>query len=257
MNELLPLIAVSQGNSESVADRIRDCTRDVAAVEERVEEIVAKVRAQGDRALLLYSRELDHANIGGELRVGDDEVKMAARRIDQRLSDAMRFSLGRIRRTQGQLLRRLSYSYVANGFVIRSAPRPIQSVGCYVPGGRASYASTVLMTAGVAKLAGVKRIALCTPPNSDGRVSDAILAAADICGVDEVYRIGGAQSIAALGYGTETIPRVDKIVGPGGIYVSVAKRQISRDVPIDSSPARPSSSWWEMQPRTRDSQLGT
>ena len=233
MNELLPLIAASQGNSESVADRIRDRTRDVAAVEERVEEIVAKVRAQGDRALLLYSRELDHANIGGELRVGDDEVKMAARRIDQRLSDAMRFSLGRIRRTQGQLLRRLSYSYVANGFVIRSAPRPIQSVGCYVPGGRASYASTVLMTAGVAKLAGVKRIALCTPPNSDGRVNDAILAAADICGVDEVYRIGGAQSIAALGYGTETIARVDKIVGPGGIYVSVAKRQISRDVPID------------------------
>jgi len=89
------------------------------------------------------------------------------------------------------------------------------------------------MTAGVAKLAGVKRIVLCTPPNAEGNVSEGILAAADLCGVDEVYRIGGAHSIAALAYGTETIPRVDKIVGPGGIYVSVAKKLISRDVPID------------------------
>ena len=233
MNELLPLITANNQNSRRVAARIRGRTRDTAKIEKSVEEIVSNVRLEGDRALFRYSRLLDRAEIGGRLRVGEDDFREAVKRIDGKLSDALRLSLGRIRRTQGQLLRRLSYAYVANGFVIRSAPKPIRSVGCYVPGGRASYASTVLMTAGVAKLAGVKRVVLCTPPDGEGKVNDAILAAARMCGVDEVYRIGGAQSIAALGYGTQTIDRVDKIVGPGGIYVSVAKRLISRDVQID------------------------
>jgi len=111
--------------------------------------------------------------------------------------------------------------------------RGIPSVGCYIPGGRAAYASTVLMTAGVAKLAGAKRVAVCTPPDRNGKVNDAILAAASLCGVDEVYRVGGAQSIAALAYGTESVPRVSKIVGPGGLYVAVAKRLVSSDVQID------------------------
>jgi len=106
-------------------------------------------------------------------------------------------------------------------------------VGCYIPGGRAAYASTVLMTAGVAKMAGVRRVVVCTPPDRDGTVNDAILAAASLCGVDEVYRVGGAQSVAALAYGTESVPRVAKIVGPGGLYASVAKRLVSVDVPID------------------------
>ncbi|MDA4122423.1 MAG: histidinol dehydrogenase [Thaumarchaeota archaeon] len=233
MNEPLPLIAVTKRNAARVAAKVRGRSRDVSEVEKIVEEIVAKVRLEGDKALLMYSRTLDRAEIGGALRVSGDDLTEAAQTIDAKLSEALRFSLGRIRRTQGQLLRRLSYTYVANGFVTRSAPRPISSVGCYIPGGRASYASTVLMTAGVAKLAGVKRVVLCTPPDPQGRVSGAVLAAAQICGVDEVYRVGGAHSIAALGYGTETIPKVDKIVGPGGIYVSVAKRLISRDVPID------------------------
>ncbi|HEV2389587.1 MAG TPA: histidinol dehydrogenase, partial [Nitrososphaerales archaeon] len=148
------------------------------------------------------------------------------------LLDAMRFALKRIRRTQGQLLTRLGFSYVADGYAVRCVVRPLDSVGCYIPGGRASYASTVLMTAGVAKLAGVKRVVICTPPSGAG-VSDAILAAAMLCGVEEVYGVGGAQSIAALAYGTESIPRVSKIVGPGGLYVSAAKKAVSADVPID------------------------
>jgi histidinol dehydrogenase len=233
MNELLPLITANRRNVPEIAAEIRGRIADNGVVEDRAAAIIAKVRGQGDRALLRYSRELDHAEIDGKLRVEDEEVRSAVRRVDTKLADAMRFSLTRIRRTQGQLLRRLSFSYVANGFVIRSEPRPIRSVGCYVPGGRASYASTVLMTAGVAKLAGVKRVVLCTPPNSQGKVNDAILAAAAICGVDEVYRIGGAQSIAALAYGTESIAPVDKVVGPGGIYVAVAKKLVSQDVPID------------------------
>lgn len=233
MNELLPLISATGKNSSRVVARIRARTRDTATVDARVAEIIADVRAGGDEALRRYSLELDRAKTDGSLRVGESEVKAALGRVDGRLLDAMRFSLERIRKTQGLLLRRLSYSYVANGFAVRSRPKPIRSVGCYVPGGRASYASTVLMTAGVARLAGVKRVVLCSPPDRDGKVKDPILAAADLCGVDEVYRVGGAQSIAALAYGTESIPRVDKVVGPGGIYVSVAKRLISRETPID------------------------
>ena len=155
------------------------------------------------------------------------------KKVDPGLLDALRYSLGRIRKTQSQLLRRLSYSYVSDGFVVRITPKPLSSVGCYIPGGRAAYASTVLMTAGVAKLAGVERVVVCTPPSPDGTVNPAILAAADICGVDEVYRVGGAQSIAAMAYGTESMRKVEKIVGPGGLYASVAKKLVSRDVPID------------------------
>jgi len=233
MNEPIPLITADRKDCLRTAAKIRGRARDLTVVERQVQDIMAEVEAEGDEALLRYSRKLDHAEIDGKLRVEEDEIKTAVGRVDQKLLEAMRFSLARIRKTQAQLLRRLSYSYVANGFVMRSSPRALRSVGCYVPGGRASYASTVLMTAGVAKLAGVGRVILCTPPDSNGRVNDAILAAADLCGVEEIYRVGGAHSIAALGYGTKTIAKVDKVVGPGGIYVSVAKKLISSTVPID------------------------
>ncbi|MGD0638118.1 MAG: histidinol dehydrogenase, partial [Nitrososphaerales archaeon] len=213
--------------------RIRGRRRDLASVEEGAQRIIARVRSGGDAALRELTLELDHAEIEGRIRLDREEVDGALARVDGGLLDAMRFSLNRIKKTQGQLLRRLSYSYVSDGFVVRTAARGLPSVGCYIPGGRAAYASTVLMTAGVAKLAGVKRVVVCTPPNRDGAINDAILAAASLCGVDEVYRIGGAQSIAALAYGTESVPKVSKIVGPGGLYASVAKRLVSRDVQID------------------------
>jgi histidinol dehydrogenase len=233
-NDLIPLVKVERREGyPGVAARIRGRARDLSAVEERTREIIARVRRDGDAALRELTLELDRADIGERVRVGGDEIEGAAGRVDGDLLEAMRFSLGRIRRTQGQLLRRLSYSHVSNGFVVRTAARGLPSVGCYIPGGRAAYASTVLMTAGVAKMAGVRRVVVCTPPDRDGTVNDAILAAASLCGVDEVYRVGGAQSVAALAYGTESIPRVAKIVGPGGLYASVAKRLVSADVPID------------------------
>jgi histidinol dehydrogenase len=232
MSELLPLIRVT--NTKQAASRIRARGKDLASVMKSAERIVRATRAGGDRALRRYTKELDGVDLSEvDLRVSRREVSDAVRRVDAKLLDAMRFALRRIQRTQGQLLGRIPFSYVAEGFVIRSTVRPLDSVGCYVPGGRAAYASTVLMTAGVAELAGVKRVVVCTPPGKGGRVSDAILAAADMCGVDEVYRVGGAQAVAALAYGTETIGRVSKIVGPGGMYVSAAKKLVSADVPID------------------------
>lgn len=233
--EPLPLIRVnSEAEARKAADRIRARTDLPPEAVRGAEVIVRQVRERGDAALVRYSRELDGVELSArDLAVGRQEMEEAVRRLDPDLMEAMRFALSRIRRTQGQLLRRLPFAYVANGFVIRCVVRPLESVGCYVPAGRASYASTVLMTAGVAKLAGVGRVVVCTPPEKDGRVADAILAAAKLSGADEVYRVGGAQSIGALAYGTKAIPRVSKIVGPGGLYVSAAKKVVSADVPID------------------------
>jgi histidinol dehydrogenase len=236
-SELLPLVRVDKKkDAKKTAERIRARPDGLSAAIKGAEKIVRTVKANGDAALVRYSKELDGAAIrASELAVTKEEIAAATERVSPQLLDAMRFALKRIRRTQGQLLGRLSFSYVADGYSIRCVVRPIDSVGCYIPGGRASYASTVLMTAGVAKLAGVKRVVICTPPSREMglRVSDAILAAAKLCGVDEVYRVGGAQSIAALAYGTESIAGVSKIVGPGGSYVSAAKKVVSADVPID------------------------
>jgi histidinol dehydrogenase len=237
-SELLPLIRVDKNKAEKVAGRIRAKSQGVSSALKGAERIVRTVRAKGDAALVRYSKELDGVTLrADELRVPKEEVAAAAERVSPALLDAMRFALKRIQRTQGQLLSRLPFSYVADGYVVRCVSRPLDTVGCYIPGGRASYASTVLMTAGVAKLAGVNRVVVCSPParggKDAGKVGDAILAAAKVTGVDAVFRVGGAQSIAALAYGTESIPKVSKIVGPGGPFVSAAKKIVSADVPID------------------------
>ena len=231
---LLPLIRVEKKTISRAVGRIRGRPRDLARATKGARTIVKAVRSEGDAALLRYTAVLDGVRLRkASLRVGKEEVDAASERVSSELGAAMRLALKRIRRTQGQLLRRIPFSYVSDGFVVRSVVRPLDSVGCYVPGGKASYASTVLMTVGVAKMAGVKRVVVCSPADEGGKVGDAILAAARLCGVDEVYRVGGAQAIAALAYGTESIPRVSKVVGPGGLYVSAAKKVVSADVPID------------------------
>jgi histidinol dehydrogenase len=232
MGEILPLVEVEGTDLEAFAAKVRGRVRDQTLVEDNALRIVERVRKSGDLALRELTRELDHAKIG-RIRVGESEIRTALSRVDPELLEALRFSLSRIRKTQGQLLKRLTYSYVSDGFVVRTTPKPLASVGCYVPGGRAAYASSVLMTAGVAKLAGVGRVVVCSPPAPDGEMNPAILAAASIAGVDEIYRVGGAQAIAAMAYGTESIRKVEKIVGPGGLYASVAKRLVSKDIPID------------------------
>jgi histidinol dehydrogenase len=234
-SELLPLVRVeNKTDARKTAERIRARPDGLSAAIKGAQTIVRTVRERGDSALVRYSKELDGVSLRkADLAIPREEVAAAVQRVSPRLLDAMRFSLKRIRRTQGQLLARLKFSYVADGFAVKCTTRPIDSAGCYIPGGRASYASTVLMTAGVAKMAGVKRVVVCTPPGGERGVGDAILAAAALCGVDEVYQVGGAQSIAALAYGTESVPRVSKIVGPGGLYVSAAKKVVSADVPID------------------------
>ncbi len=232
MGEYLPSIPVGRNDPESKARRLR--ARRATASPKLVGKIVQEVRNRGDRALLEYVKKFEGATIGRRrLRVSEGEIRAARRRVEPNLKSAIKDSLNRLRRVQSELLRRVPFELRRDGVRVEVDVSPLDSVGCYVPGGRASYASTVVMTAGLAKVAGVPNVVVCTPPSADGRVDDSILATADICGVDSVYRAGGAHAIAAMAYGTTTIPKVSKIIGPGGQYVSMAKLLVSRDVPID------------------------
>src|SRR5271170_1611707 len=141
MGEILPLVEVEGGDLEAFAAKVRGRVRDQALVEENALRIVERVRKSGDQALRELTRELDHAKIG-RIRVDESEIRTALSGVDPELLEALRFSLNRIRKTQSQLLKRLTYSYVSDGFVVRTTPKPLASVGCYVPGGRAAYASS-------------------------------------------------------------------------------------------------------------------
>jgi histidinol dehydrogenase len=234
MKPILRSVQVSKNNYLSTASRIRKRTLGSAKQEQLVKTIISNVQKRGDQAVLEYTRRFDRVRLREDrLRVSAVEIENALQRADDELVSALRLSKQRLQSAQKELLSRINFSIEMNGFRMRLAARPLSSVGCYIPGGKATYSSTVVMTAGLAKMAGVRRVVVCTPPDPRGYANDSILAAAKICDVDEVYRCGGAQAVSALAYGTRTIPRVDKIVGPGGVYVALAKKLVSKDVAID------------------------
>ncbi len=195
------------------------------------EEIIQMVREGGDQALIELTRRFDGVDLSGRgLSVSREEFLEAYKRMDGREVKALERLFSRIRWVERRLLRRLSLTLkTLDGVRLSLKPLPIDSVGCYVPGGGARYPTTLLMTVTPAKVAGVKRVVVATPPPVD----DATLAAAYIAGVDELYLVGGAQAVAAMAYGTQSIKPVLKIVGPGGGYVAAAKLLVSRDVAID------------------------
>jgi histidinol dehydrogenase len=203
-----------------------------------VQAIVADVRERGDAAVREYTERFDGAVLD-DLRVPPAEVEAALNAIPPLLREALDTALGNIGEFHRQQLRDDS-RHERDGLVVRELRRPVDRAGLYVPGGRARYPSTVLMTAVPARVAGVPEVVLCVPPAEDGSVDTAVLAAAALAGVDEVYRVGGAQAIAAMAYGTESIRPVDVIVGPGNIYVSLAKREVAGAVGIPTSFAGPS-----------------
>ncbi len=210
-----------------------------ADVHDVVAEILRQVRADGDDALVRYTALLDKVDVSDGLRVSEAEMEKARAEADPALWEALDVAFGRI----------LAYhahegsppgDLVDSGITVGHLRRPVARAGIYAPGGRARYPSTVLMCAAPARVAGVEHLALCVPPAADGRIDTATLCAASIAGVDEVYRIGGAQAIAALAYGTASIPAVDVIAGPGNAYVAEAKRQLSGIVGVASAFAGPS-----------------
>lgn len=198
-----------------------------------VREILAAVRQRGDAAVRDFTEQFDGVRLD-DLRVPAADLSEALKSIPAAFREALEFAEGQItayHRTQLPSEQR----HEREGVVIRDLVRPVERAGLYVPGGRAAYPSTVLMTALPALVAGVGDIALCVPPDRDGRVAVATLAAAALVGLEEVYRVGGAQAIGALAYGTETIRAVDVIVGPGNIYVTLAKREVAGTVGIEAT----------------------
>lgn len=204
-------------------------------VREVVSRIIADVRADGDAAVARYTRKLDDVSLRPSgFRVPKETIEAAPASVSQELMKTLTTAAKRIREFQ-QLIKKDSAEpkITAEGAVLEVRYRPLKRVAVHVPGWAAAYPSSVLMCVVPARVAGVPQIAMCTPPQRNGAVAPAVLAAANLVGVDEVYQIGGAQAIAALALGTETIPRVDKIVGPGNAFVTEAKRQLFGEVGID------------------------
>ena len=202
-----------------------------------VKPIVDDVAEQGDDAVRRYTERFDKVQLGS-FKVAPEEVQEAYSRVTQEQVEALRESRSRLERVEAERLVRYNFVVELEGVTINCALKPIRSVGCYVPGGKAAYPSSVIMNVAPAKVAGVEKVIVCTPPSKDGSVDPLTLVACDICMVDTIYKIGGVQAIAALAYGTESVPRVDKIVGPGNRYVTAAKTLVSDVVSIDK-PAGP------------------
>ncbi|HXA33793.1 MAG TPA: histidinol dehydrogenase [Acidimicrobiales bacterium] len=205
---------------------------------EAVAEIIADVKARGDAALRGLTERFDHVVLD-ELRVPPTEIMAAQESVSPELRAALQVAHDRILAYHAHEAPPVD-DFESGGITVRHLTRPVERAGCYAPGGRARYPSTVLMCAVPARVAGVAEVILCVPPGADGKVDDATLAAAAVAGVDEVYRIGGAQAIAAMAFGTESIAPVDVIVGPGNRYVAEAKRQVSGVVGVASAFAGPS-----------------
>jgi histidinol dehydrogenase len=204
-------------------------------VQHAVDAILADVRRRGDAALVELTARHDRfaAGSAAALRVGPDELEAAERSLGSVTRAALAYAAERIERFHAAALPKSWRITDEHGSVLGQEIRPLERVGVYVPGGRAAYPSTVLMTALPARVVGVREIVLVTPPDADGRIEPTVLAAARLAGVTEAYRIGGAQAIGALAYGTATIRRVDKIVGPGNVYVALAKSRVFGEVGID------------------------
>ena len=202
--------------------------------EETVREIVDNVRANGDRALIEYSERFDHAVLDpGTMEVTEDELEEAMREVDPGLIRVIKKAIENIRSYHEKQKRTSWFESGEDGTMLGQKITPLFRVGVYVPGGKASYPSTVLMNIVPAKVAGVREIIMTTPAR-DGKVNPVTLAAAHLAGADRIFKVGGAQAIAALAFGTETIPKADKITGPGNIFVALAKKAVYGHVSIDS-----------------------
>lgn len=216
---------------DSIIESVRPKTSN--DIRQKVLSIISDVRKRKDGALKEYETKFSGVPIRS-LKITRQEIKSAYSKVGKEQIDGIKLAKTRLKKSEGAVRKKLQdVSITLDGVVIKKTFLPIDVVGCYIPGGKARYPSTVVMSVIPAKVAGVKKIIAVSPPNEKGKIDPLTLVAADICGVDEFYRIGGAQAIAALAYGTESIPQVDKIVGPGGAFVTLAKSLLSEIVSID------------------------
>ena len=223
------IFSTQKDTIETIVARKQSETKDVSTV---VAQIIDRVQQQGDQALFQLIKEIDQVSLTS-LTVSLEEVETAVQAVSPELLEVMEQAKENILAFHQKQVQQGFVLTKENGVVMGQRVLPLAKVGVYVPGGTAAYPSTVLMDVLPAKIAGVKKIVMITPTDSQGKVPAAILAAASVAGVDEIYKVGGAHGVAALAYGTETIPKVDKIVGPGNIYVATAKKMVYGEVDID------------------------
>ena len=224
-----------QTRQDILASLLKRDPNHYSGYEEKVQEIVENVKDRRDQALLEYTRKFDGVELtADQLRVTEEEVQEALSLVEPSLLSVMKKSMNNIREYHEKQKQYSWFDSRPNGTILGQKVTPLASVGVYVPGGKAAYPSSVLMNIIPAKVAGVERIVMVTPPGKDGKVNPVTLAAAHLAGVTDAYKVGGAQAVAALAFGTESISKVDKIAGPGNIFVALAKKAVYGHVSIDS-----------------------
>ncbi len=230
------IVELTESTRQNVLnDLLKRSPNNYSEYEETVSEILSDVKENGDRALFAYTQKFDKFRLTPEnILVTREEIREAYAQMDPELVEVIRRSAANIRAFHEKQLRSSWFDAREDGTILGMRITPIARAGVYVPGGKAAYPSSVLMNVIPAKVAGVTEIMMTTPPGPDGKVNPGTLVAADIAGVDAIYRAGGAQAIAAMAYGTESVPKVDKITGPGNIYVALAKKAVYGYVSIDS-----------------------
>lgn len=230
------IVALTEDTKQNVMnDLLKRSPNNYSQYESTVNEIIENVKANKDKAVFEYTKKFDKFELNEEnIKVTREEIDEAYTKMDARLVEVIRKAAENIKVFHMKQLRNSWFDAKEDGTILGMKITPIEKAGVYVPGGKAAYPSSVLMNVIPAKVAGVKEIIMTTPPGADGKVNPGTLVAADIAGVDTIYKVGGAQAIAALAYGTETIPKVDKITGPGNIFVALAKKAVYGYVSIDS-----------------------
>ena len=230
------IIKLTQESKKSLLnDLLKRSPNNYGKYEDTVNDILANVKARGDEAVFEYTKKFDRFDLTAEnILVTREEIEAAYQKLDPKLIEVIRKSAENIRAFHSKQLRNSWFDAKPDGTILGMKITALEKVGVYVPGGKAAYPSSVLMNVVPAKVAGVDQVLMTTPPAADGSVNPGTLVAADIAGVDKIYKVGGAQAIAAMAYGTDSIPKVDKITGPGNIFVALAKKAVYGYVSIDS-----------------------
>ena len=230
------IVKLTEDNKKDLLNKLlKRSTQSYPEYEKTVAEIIENIRTNGDKALFEYTLKFDKFELTKDnIRVTKDEIDAAYKELDAEYVEVIKKAKENIRDYHEKQVRQTFITTKPDGSILGQRIIPIASAGTYVPGGKAAYPSSVLMNIVPAKVAGVEKIVMVTPPGKDGKVNPGTLVAADIAGVDEIYKVGGAQAIAALAFGTESVPKVDKITGPGNIFVALAKKAVYGNVGIDS-----------------------
>lgn len=230
------IVKLTEDNKKDLLNKLlKRSTQSYPEYEKTVAEIIDNIKTNGDKALFEYTLKFDKFELTKDnIRVTRDEIAAAYKELDAEYVEVIKKAKENIRDYHEKQVRQTFITTKPDGSILGQRISPIASAGTYVPGGKAAYPSSVLMNIVPAKVAGVEKIVMVTPPGKDGKINPGTLVAADIAGVDEIYKVGGAQAIAALAFGTESVPKVDKITGPGNIFVALAKKAVYGNVGIDS-----------------------